>query len=69
MRNLGALSYFIGLELTATTKCFVIHQRKYIHDIMKKFNMLNCMSTSSLMKTNSKLSKNENAKAVDKNPY
>jgi hypothetical protein len=69
MTDLGKLNYFLGLEFTETSKGLVIHQKKYITDILKRFNMLNCNPANSPMETNLKLNNDEEGAAVDSTLY
>jgi len=39
MTDLGKLSYFLGLEFAYTYVDLVMHQKKYIGEILRKFNM------------------------------
>ncbi|KAK2426061.1 putative mitochondrial protein [Trifolium repens] len=69
MTDLGNLNYFLGLEFTETSKGLVIHQRKYITDILKRFNMMNCNPANSPMEANLKLNNDEEGAAVDSTLY
>lgn len=40
MTNLGKLSYFLGIEFEQSNKGILMHQRKYILEILERFNML-----------------------------
>lgn len=45
MKDLGNLSYLLGVEVIITTKGLFLSQQKYIHDILTKFDMLNAKET------------------------
>ncbi|KAE9619477.1 putative RNA-directed DNA polymerase [Lupinus albus] len=45
------------------------HQRKYIHDVLVKFKMLNCNATETPTEVNLKLDRAENEDAVDNTLY
>lgn len=42
MSDLGVLSYFLGIEFTATSRGMLLHQTKYACDVLKRFNMWDC---------------------------
>ena len=44
MSDLGELSYFLGIEFVTTSKEIFMHQKKYVEDILKRFNMMECNS-------------------------
>jgi hypothetical protein len=46
-----------------------ISQNKYIIEMMKRFRMEDCKPTNTLMKTNYKLSKDDDSKATDQRQY
>lgn len=57
MLDLGNLSYFIGMEFQNTKKGMMLHQRKYVKEILKRFRMDQSNPASSLVETNLKLEK------------
>ncbi|CAJ2653926.1 unnamed protein product [Trifolium pratense] len=65
MSDLGKLNYFLGLEFHYASDGIVLHQRKYIEDVLKRFQMENCKAAETPMDANLKLSKNEDEQAVD----
>jgi len=65
MSDLGNLTYFLGMEFTEVAEGLVMHQMKYASDILKRFNMMNCNSSSSPVETNMKLVMNEEEEPVD----
>uniref|UniRef100_A0A7C9CV32 Reverse transcriptase Ty1/copia-type domain-containing protein n=1 Tax=Opuntia streptacantha TaxID=393608 RepID=A0A7C9CV32_OPUST len=40
MKDLGILSYFLGLEIQSSSKGFFISQKKYVHDLLTEMHML-----------------------------
>ena len=42
MTDLGELTYFLGLEFTKTKMGLLLHQKKYVSDVLKRFNMKDC---------------------------
>lgn len=65
MTDLLKLTYVLGMEFTEIFEGLVMHQMKYASDILKKFNMMNCNSSSSPAETNMKLVMNEEEELVD----
>jgi hypothetical protein len=65
MSDLGRLNYFLGLEFLYGSNGIVLHQRKYIADVLKRFHMESCNEADTPMEANLKLSKDENEQAVD----
>ena len=52
LKDLGTLSYFLGVEVTPTPNGLFLSQRKYIMDLLKRFNMQNAKPTSTPMVIN-----------------
>lgn len=46
MSDLGNLSYLLGMELLRIDKGMVLHQRKYVKEVLKRFVMLDSNPTS-----------------------
>jgi len=65
MTNLGTLSYFLGLEFAYTKQGIFMHQKKYISNVLKRFNMWDCNPTKTPVEVNLKLAKGENEASVD----
>ncbi|PNX87495.1 hypothetical protein L195_g043584, partial [Trifolium pratense] len=65
MSDLGKLNYFLELEFHYVSDGIVLHQRKYIADVLKRFHMENCNEVETPMEANLKLSKSEDEQAVD----
>jgi len=65
MTNLGKLTYFLSMEFTEISEGMVMHQMKYESDILKRFNMVSCNSSSSPDENNLKLVIKEEEELVD----
>ncbi|KAE8724613.1 tir-nbs resistance protein [Hibiscus syriacus] len=68
MKELGQLKHFLGLEVDRTHEGILLCQQKYAKDLLKRFGMLECKSTSTPMEPNIKIwcdeSKGEDCKLV-----
>ena len=51
LKDLGALSYFLGIEVLYDTDCIYLSQRKYIRDFLSKVEMINCKDVETRMST------------------
>ena len=58
MSDLGKLSYFLGMEFQMSKQGMVLHQRKYVKEILKRFRMDDSNPASSPVEPNVKLEKN-----------
>jgi hypothetical protein len=65
MSDLGKLNYFLGLEFHYASDSIVLHQRKYIEDVLRRFQMENCNIAETPMEANLKLPRNDDEQAVD----
>ena len=55
MTDIGELSFFLGMEFVKLRAGMVMHQQKYIGELLEKFLMKECNSVSNPSETNSKL--------------
>jgi Reverse transcriptase (RNA-dependent DNA polymerase) len=55
IKDLGKLSYFLGIEITHSSKGLFLSQRKYILDLLKETGKLGAKPASTPMETNIKL--------------
>ncbi|XP_052731776.1 uncharacterized mitochondrial protein AtMg00810-like [Vigna angularis] len=69
MTDLGKLNYFLGLEFIKTTSGVFLHQKRFISEILKRFNMTECNSTTVPITTNLKLTNQLDEKGVDASLY
>ena len=58
MSYMGKLSYFLGIEFQITKQGMVLHQRKYVKEILKRFRIDDSNHASSPVEPNVKLEKN-----------
>ena len=56
MKDLGPLSYFLGIALTRHASGLFLSQKKYAEEIMKRASMSPCKPTPTLVNTKAKLS-------------
>lgn len=49
VKDLGALSYFLGVEVNQSSHGIILSQRKYIKDLLTRTGMRNCKGTSTPM--------------------
>jgi hypothetical protein len=55
MKDLGTLSYFLGLEVTSSTDGYYLSQAKYASDLLSRAGLTDSKTTSSPLETNVKL--------------
>ena len=55
-KDLGYLSYFLGIQVTCTPSYLHLCQHKYIVDLLHQAQMFDCKHASTLMSTSSSLS-------------
>ena len=69
MKDLGLMHYFLGLEVWQSLEGIFLNQTKYVVEILKRFDMLDCKSMATPMDTNLKLLSNESSKLVEVTQY
>ncbi|KAH9779612.1 retrovirus-related pol polyprotein from transposon RE2 [Citrus sinensis] len=57
LKDLGVLSYFLGIEVMYDTYCIFLSQKKYIRDLLSRVEMINCKDIDTPMSTGMKLQK------------
>jgi histone deacetylase 1/2 len=57
VKDLGDLSYFLGIEVTRTDSGIALTQAKYAADLLKPVNMHNCKDIATPMSSSERLSK------------
>ena len=65
MTNLGILHYSLGFEVYLGDHGICISQKKYMLDMLKIFNMLNCKTTTTPIDTNQKLCINDGTSKIE----
>jgi hypothetical protein len=69
MSTIGELQFFLGLQIKQAKEGTFVHQAKYTKDILKKFNMNDSKSLSTLMSTTTALDADEDGELVDQKEY
>jgi len=65
MSDLGLLSYFLGIEFAETKDGIVMHQKKYIKEVLKRFSMDQCHKVDTPVEGNLKLDTDDHEASVD----
>ena len=65
MKDLGLMHYFLGLEVWQNLEGIFLNQGKYVVEILKIFDMLECKSMTTPMDTNLKLLSDESSEFMD----
>ncbi|GJT30999.1 putative RNA-directed DNA polymerase [Tanacetum coccineum] len=69
IKDLGILKYFLGIEVTQTSKGMVLSQRKYTLDILEDCGFQGCHPSSFPIEPNLKLDKGKTEPKVDSSRY
>ncbi|GJY57099.1 putative ribonuclease H-like domain-containing protein [Tanacetum coccineum] len=69
MSSMGALTFFLGLQVKQKEDGIFISQDKYVGEILKKFGFSSIRTTSTPMETNKALTKDEDGEDVDVHLY
>jgi hypothetical protein len=67
--DLGPMHYFLGLEVWQSPKKSFLIQEKYVVEILKRFDMMDCRAMSTPMETNPKLLVDTSSEIVDVTLY
>nr|XP_017228602.1 PREDICTED: uncharacterized mitochondrial protein AtMg00810-like [Daucus carota subsp. sativus] len=62
---MGELTYFLGLQVKQVSDGIFISQTKYVFDLLKKFDLVNCSVAKTPMAIATKLELNTKEKQVD----
>ena len=65
IKDLGALHYFLGIEVVRRPDGFFLHQQKYAHELLERAGMLNCHPVATPVDTKAKVSALEGSPASD----
>ena len=69
MSDLGMLHYFLGIEVVQSATGIFISQKKYVREILDRFQMKNCNSVNTPTEFGLKLNKDHEGKKVDGTLY
>ncbi|KAG8491796.1 hypothetical protein CXB51_015038 [Gossypium anomalum] len=69
LKDMGDLHYFLGIEVTRSSGCLHLCQKKYIHDILDRCSMTMAKSVHTLMVSSSTLAKSDGECLEDPTEY
>ncbi|GKV37171.1 hypothetical protein SLEP1_g45230 [Rubroshorea leprosula] len=69
MKDLGSLSYFLGLEVTSLDDGYLLSQMKYASDLISKTGLTNSKNVSTPLEPNVKLTPLDGFPLLDPTPY
>ncbi|CAL1358977.1 unnamed protein product [Linum trigynum] len=69
LKEMGEVSYFLGLEIKRSANGLFVSQRKYILDLLESAQYTDCVPCSTPMEQNLKLSREEGDKLKDQSLY
>ena len=69
MSDLGMLHYFLGIEVVQSANGIFISQKKYVQDILDRFQMKDCNLVSTPTEFGLKLNEDHEGKKVDSTLY
>ena len=69
MSMMGELNFFLGLQVIQVKDGIFIRQTKYVHDLLKNFDLTDCSSAKTSMATATKLEINTKESKIDISNY
>ena len=69
MKDLGLMHYFLGLEVWQSPQAIFLNQGKYVVELLKIFDMLDCKAMATPMDTKLNLLSDETSELVDMTQY
>ena len=69
LKDLGALSYFLGVEAISTTEGLFLSKHKYIRDLFHKTNMASAKEVTTHLSSNESLKLNDGSPSIDPTLY
>ena len=69
MSQMGKMSFFLGLQIKQEDTGILIHQAKYVNDILAKFDMQDCKSALTPMAARPPLTVDKDGEEVDQHLY
>ena len=69
MSMMGELTFFLGLQVHQRSEGIFISQAKYVKDLLKKFDLVECSHAKTLMSNAVKLDADEKGKSVNITTY
>ncbi|CAL1376492.1 unnamed protein product [Linum trigynum] len=69
LKELGDVSYFLGLEIERTTQGIFVSQKKYVRDLLVEYQFLDCKPCPTPMEQNLKLSRSSGELLDDQTNY
>ncbi|XP_050901823.1 uncharacterized mitochondrial protein AtMg00810-like [Lathyrus oleraceus] len=63
--DLGKMTYLLGMKFMYSKKGVILHQLKYEHELLKRFELLNCKVDVTPSETNHKLDSDSKGDDVD----